>query len=307
MRLQEIERGDSFGHRLLIGFISMVSGMRLPDAARIVMYHADFYGNPMASWTQAAMRGPSGWTVGEREMMAAMTAKWNACAFCIGAHSSIASLVLDKTVVESALEDFRRTDLPTKLEAVLIFLETLVLRPAKLTPAAARTVLDKGVTAEELEDAIAVATLFSITVRCADTFDFAIMSDKDLERGSRRMLEQGYVFKKEKISAHPDHRALAEILRHRVLEGPGITDTMLREQMANRAAGGPPLEVPYDALALTIGEAAHKVTDEQVTKVVKAAGSEQAAFELIVSAAVGAGLYRWEKALEVLNKAALTL
>jgi hypothetical protein len=35
MRLSEIERGDSFGHRALIGMISMVARMRLPDAARV--------------------------------------------------------------------------------------------------------------------------------------------------------------------------------------------------------------------------------------------------------------------------------
>src|SRR5579872_1680404 len=108
MRLIQVEKGDGFFHALLFKFISMVSGMRLPDAARIVMYHENFYGKPMAAWTQAAMRGDSGWSVGERELFAAMTAEWNACTFCIKAHSAIASLVLDKTLVNAALEDFRQ-------------------------------------------------------------------------------------------------------------------------------------------------------------------------------------------------------
>ena len=68
-----------------------------------------------------------------------------------------------------------------------------------------------------------------------------------------------------------------------------IKDAALRQAMAERAAGGPPLEAPYDDLARQIGEAAYKVTDEQVAKVVEKAGSEGAAFELIVASALGAG------------------
>ena len=82
MRLREIDRGDNIVSRLLISFISLVSGMRLPDAARVAFYHKEFFSAPMGEWTQAAMRGPSEWSVGERELMAALVAKWNSCSFC---------------------------------------------------------------------------------------------------------------------------------------------------------------------------------------------------------------------------------
>jgi hypothetical protein len=123
-----------------------------------------------------------------------------------------------------------------------------------------------------------------------------------LEKSAKRMLAQGYAFGKAKIPAHPDHVALADTLRRRVLEGPGITDSGLRQRMATRAGGGAPIEAPYDGLALQIGEAAYKVTEGQVSNVVRQAGSEKAAFELITSAAVGAGLYRWDTGLGVLKK-----
>ena len=86
MRLREIDRGDSIVSRLLISFISLVSGMRLPDAARVAFYHKEFFSAPMGEWTQAAVRGPSEWSVGERELMAALVAKWNSCSFCVNAH-----------------------------------------------------------------------------------------------------------------------------------------------------------------------------------------------------------------------------
>ncbi|HEV3325328.1 MAG TPA: hypothetical protein VG052_06965 [Puia sp.] len=304
MRIRKVEKGDGFFQALLFRFISMVSGMRLPDAARIVMYHQDFYGKPMAAWTHAAMRGESSWSVGERELFAAMTAKWNSCTFCIGAHSAIASLVLDKALVIEVLEDYRQAKLPSKLYNILVFLEILTKTPDELTAEQVRVLLHNGITQQELEDAMAVITLFSITVRCADAFNFSIPSDSDLSRAAKRLLVQGYVFGKGKIHGHADHRALAEVLRKRVLEGPGVADIVLRQAMAKRATGAPSLvEGPYDDLALQIGRAAHDVTDEQVEKVVQKTGNEKAAFELIVAAAVGAGLYRWQRSLILLKEA----
>ena len=55
MRLHEVERGDGPFWHLLIRLISLMSGMRLPDAARAVFYHKAFFGDPMSFWTHAAM------------------------------------------------------------------------------------------------------------------------------------------------------------------------------------------------------------------------------------------------------------
>jgi hypothetical protein len=105
-----------------------------------------------------------------------------------------------------------------------------------------------------------------------------------------------------KVSIRPDHRELAEALRRRVLEGPGETPPELRLASAERAAGGPAAEAPYDDLARQIGEAAHQVTDAQVSGVLTATGSEKATFEIIAAAALGAGLLRWEEAMKVLDE-----
>lgn len=303
MRLHEVERGDGLISQILIRFISLVSGMRLPDAARATLYHKKFFGDPMSFWTHAAMRGESTWTVGERELMAAMTAKWNACPFCIGAHSAIAARVLGRPMVEAALEDLRQAELPAKLQTTLAFLEILTRRPDELTAENAQATLCKEVTPQALEDAIAVCALFHITTRCADTLDYQLLSERDFDRAAKQLLVQGYAFGKERTPAHPDHRTLADAVRQRVLEGPGETDATIRQAMAERAAGGPPLSAPYDDLARQVGEAAYKVTNEQVAKVVEKAGSEKAAFELVVASALGAGLHRWRRGLTVLEAA----
>lgn len=304
MRLHEVERGDRLVWRFLIWFISLVSGMRLPDAARIVLYHKQFYGDPMSRWTHMAMRGDGDWTVGERELMAAMTAKWNASDFCVGAHGAIAARVLRRPVVDAVLEDVQLAELPARLRATLTFLEVFTQTPDTLTAEDVRTVLREGIRPQALEDAIAVAALFNVIGRCADALDYEVPDDRDFDRAAKRLLAQGYAFAKGKTPVRPNHRALAGAVQRRVLEGPGATAAALRHGMAERAAGGPPLvEAPYDELARQIGQAAHKVTDEQVASVVEAAGSQRAAFELIVASALGAGLHRWRRGLEALEEA----
>ncbi len=100
-----------------------------------------------------------------------------------------------------------------------------------------------------------------------------------------------------------DHDTFVEALRRRVLEEPGETDPALRKRVAARASGGPPIEAPYDDLAHQIGEAADRTTDAQVVSVVAAVGSEKGAFELIVTAATGAGLSRRQQAIKALKDA----
>ena len=133
-------RSDGIFNRLLIGFISLVSGMRLPDAARVAFYHKDFFGSPMGAWTQAAMRGPSAWSVGDRELMAALVAKWNSCDFCVGAHGAVAAKEIERSSVDTALADYRAAPISSGLKATLEFLEAMTLRPTELTSESAASV-----------------------------------------------------------------------------------------------------------------------------------------------------------------------
>ncbi|HVY52528.1 MAG TPA: hypothetical protein VHA07_13330 [Devosia sp.] len=192
MRLQEIDTGDTLGSRLLIRFISTVSGMRLPDAARVAFYHKDFLGGVLGPWTQATMRGPSSWSVGERELMAAMTAKWNSCAFCVGAHRATSARSLTREVVDAALSDYRTAPLPAPLIAMLGFLEKLTRTPDEVTSADARLVLAAGVTQDAMADAVAVTTLFAIVTRYADALQFAMPTEAEFDKAADMLLKRGY-------------------------------------------------------------------------------------------------------------------
>jgi uncharacterized peroxidase-related enzyme len=192
MRLPEIDRGDGFANRLLINLISMASGMRLPDAARVAFYHKNFFGVPMGAWTQATMRGRSPWSVAERELMACMVAKWNACAFCVGAHGAVAAKQMQRPAVDETISDFHTAPISGQLKSALTFLEIMTLRPRDLKPEHAKAALSAGVSPEALTDAIAVGTLFSIVTRYANALDFAMPTPEEFEAAANMLLKRGY-------------------------------------------------------------------------------------------------------------------
>jgi hypothetical protein len=81
MRLRVVEHGHRLRQRMIIGFIRIVSGRRAPDIIRTLFYRPELLGTPLSAWTQAVMRGPSDWSVGERELFAAFTSRLNQCLF----------------------------------------------------------------------------------------------------------------------------------------------------------------------------------------------------------------------------------
>jgi len=81
MRLSVLDHGHSFKKKALLGFIKLVSRRPAPDVVKTLFYRPDFFGDPVGHVFQAAMRGPSEWSVGDRELMAAFVSKTNECEF----------------------------------------------------------------------------------------------------------------------------------------------------------------------------------------------------------------------------------
>lgn len=82
MRLRILDSSHSFGTKAIFALIRMVSRKPVLDVVKLVSYRPDFYGKPMSKFTHAAMRGPSAWSVGDRELMAAFIPRTNQCEFC---------------------------------------------------------------------------------------------------------------------------------------------------------------------------------------------------------------------------------
>jgi hypothetical protein len=80
MRLAKVHRGHRLVDKLILGVIRLMSG-HAPGVVRTLLYRKAFFGRPFSELTQQVMRGPSPWTVGERETFAAFVSRLNQCVF----------------------------------------------------------------------------------------------------------------------------------------------------------------------------------------------------------------------------------
>jgi len=192
MRLAILDSGHGLSTKALFALIRAASRQPVLDVIKLVKYRADFYGVPMQRVTQEAMRGPSGWSVGDRELMAAVIAKTNGCEWCTKAHAAVAEgAYRDGARVSAVLSDFETAPIEEPLRATLRMLSKLS-REHAVTADDMRAVLAAGVSRDQIEDALAVCFSFNTIGRLADAFGFFVPGPKAFEAGAKYLLARGY-------------------------------------------------------------------------------------------------------------------
>jgi hypothetical protein len=81
MRLDKVSRGHRFKERMVLSMIRLISREEPEDVVKTLMYRPEFFGRWHNRLTQTVMRGPSPWSVGERELFAAFVSRLNQCPF----------------------------------------------------------------------------------------------------------------------------------------------------------------------------------------------------------------------------------
>jgi len=192
MRLEILDNGHSFGTKALFAVIRTVSRQPALDVVKLVKYRPDFYGGPMGAVTHEAMRGPSAWSVADRELMAAFISKINQCDFCTNAHSAVARQAFrDDKLVSALLSDLNAGAVDEPLRATLLMLGKLT-RQQQVDVEAMRAVLAAGASPQQIEDALAVGFSFNAINRLADAFGFSIPGPDAFEAGAKYLLSRGY-------------------------------------------------------------------------------------------------------------------
>jgi AhpD family alkylhydroperoxidase len=192
MRLRILDSGHGFGTKALFALIRTVSRQPVLDVIKLVKYRADFYGGPMAKVTQEAMRGPSAWSVGDRELMATFVAKTNRSEFCIKAHAAVAQRAYgDGKTVSALLSDLDTAAIEEPLRATLRMMGKLT-REHTVDADDMRAVLAAGASRQQIEDALAVCFSFNVIGRLADAFGFFVPGPMAFQAGAKYLLARGY-------------------------------------------------------------------------------------------------------------------
>ena len=81
MRLSVVDSGHGPAEAAVLDVIREHSGAEPLGVVKTIYYRPELFGRPFSDALDEAMRGPSEWSAGERELFAAFTSLLNHCPF----------------------------------------------------------------------------------------------------------------------------------------------------------------------------------------------------------------------------------
>ncbi|GGS31648.1 carboxymuconolactone decarboxylase family protein [Actinokineospora fastidiosa] len=143
----------------------------LPDDARLVDVFKRYPETslPLLAYHETVMRGPSPFSLGERELIAAYVSGVNACAYCHGVHTETAQRFgVPEGLLAAALADLDSAPVDERLKPVLRYVGKLTATPSRVTAEDAAEVFAAGWDEKALHDAVMVCALFNFMNRMVE-------------------------------------------------------------------------------------------------------------------------------------------
>lgn len=180
MRLDVLDHGHRVPAKAFQKIAALVFRGDMDDVAKTAMHRPEFFGRPFLALVNDVLRGPSYWTVGEREYMAAFTSRLNDCPFCLRVHTETTRMESRGEVDVDA-----GTVVRPELAAVLRLLETVTRTPDGVGSDDVERVRSAGVPDDAIVDALHVNLIFNVANRLANAFGWAWDSDAHVRTGAR--------------------------------------------------------------------------------------------------------------------------
>lgn len=124
---------------------------------------------PLLDYHQILLRGPSPFTVAQRELIAAYVSGLNACHYCHGVHGATAQAFgISEELLSDLLDDVETADVEARMRPVLRYVRKLTLSPSRMLPTDAEELLAAGWEERALHDAVSVCALFNLMNRLVE-------------------------------------------------------------------------------------------------------------------------------------------
>lgn len=150
-------------------------------------------GLPIAQYHETLLRGPSPFSIGERELMAAFVSGLNACDFCSGEHAAVAERFDVKAgTLTALLVDIESAPVAEKLRPAFRYLHKLTLQPSRMTAADADAIYAVGWEDPALYHLASICALFSFDNRLIQGVGIAPHDPEKLKSTVDRLYARGY-------------------------------------------------------------------------------------------------------------------
>jgi uncharacterized peroxidase-related enzyme len=192
IRLPVIERGRGVRSLALRPVLRVLFGQPTPGFAKVLLYRHRFFGKPVGRYGQAALRGPSRWSVGERELFAGLVSAGNQCGYCAELHCAIAGLDLGASVVDDVVHDRDPDGAGPRVARMVSFLRRLSTAPDELTAADVLALRSGGLNDEAILEAVHAALLLEICNRVVNALGVEAMGPVQNRRAASFLRRHGY-------------------------------------------------------------------------------------------------------------------
>jgi uncharacterized peroxidase-related enzyme len=157
-----------------------IVGRTEPDpVAKTSLYRPELFGRQWLHLARSVMRGPSEWSAGERELLAAFVSRQNTCPFCIGIHEATSQQLLGSAVTGERLENWRDAAFEPRVMATMELLEKVTLTPDGVDPEDVEAARAAGVSDTAISDALYLCFVFNTVNRIANAFDYSWKTERD--------------------------------------------------------------------------------------------------------------------------------
>jgi uncharacterized peroxidase-related enzyme len=168
---------------------------KLPGITGLLAYRPET-AKPLRELAETLLRGPSTLTSAEREMIASYVSHQNECHFCHSSHGAAAAHHLDGDLdlLDDIKAGFKKTDISTKLRALLNIARKVQILGNKVTPEDVNAAREEGATDLEIHDTVLIAAAFCMYNRYVDGLGTWAPEEKEAyDEAGKRLAHQGYV------------------------------------------------------------------------------------------------------------------
>lgn len=172
------------------------TGVQQPGIVELLFYKGPT-GRALSILAHTILKGPSGLTSGERELIASYVSKLNNCQFCHESHSASANAHLgdNGNTVQCMVTDLEETPVSNKMKSLLKIAGKVQKSGLEVKPEDIENARKNGATDEDIHDAVLVAAAFCMYNRYVDGLGTTLPENSEEYAGmGKRLATKGYKY-----------------------------------------------------------------------------------------------------------------
>lgn len=150
---------------------------------------------PLGMLTDVLMRGESGLTRAERELIGMHVSALNNCDYCFRSHAAIACIYLgnNEELVKSIHQNFQDANISPKLKALLALAGKVQISGKAVSEQDIAEAKNAGATDVDIHDTVLIAALFCLFNRYVDGLSAITPADEESYKNrAKQVVENGY-------------------------------------------------------------------------------------------------------------------